>query len=291
MNQQAIQTIVDEVLLHLLKKDRMTRMIPMAVSARHCHLSQSDLEILFGNGYELTKKADLSQPGQFAANETVVIVGPKGGIENVRILGPARTLTQIEISKTDSFRLGVIPPIRESGNIKDSASITVVGPKGSIFKKEGLIIAQAHIHMTPEDARKFAVENGEYVQVKAEGVRPVSFEKVLIRISPIYKLEMHIDTDEANAGHISNGDMGILAAFECMEDGKEVHFDDLFTPKTAFLEHSQSAKCIAFEKKLLSQRDVQKWNDPTISIYKQTIVTPLARDTAKEMGKTIRVID
>ena len=288
MNKQAIQMIVEEVIQQFLNKNSVTRNIPMAVSARHCHVSQSDLEVLFGKGYELTKKADLSQPGQFAANETVMIAGPRGSIEKVRILGPARSLTQVEVSKTDSVKLGVKPPIRESGNIKESASITLVGPKGSIFKKEGLIIAQAHIHMTPEDALNFGVENGEYVRIKTGDERPVSFERVLIRVSARYKLEMHIDTDEANAGLITSGDMGILEKYEEMDEVKRESTVKLPEKQTAI---EQLNEPVVFENKLLSQRDVQTWKDHTITIYKGTIVTPLARDTARELGKTIKVID
>ncbi|GMB09481.1 phosphate propanoyltransferase [Thermolongibacillus altinsuensis] len=214
MNEQIIQSIVDEVVNKLSKIHSKTQLVPIAVSARHCHLSKSDLITLFGEGYALTKKADLSQPGQFAANETVMIVGPRGSIEKVRVLGPVRNVTQVEISKTDSIKLGLNPPIRESGDIKGSSPITIVGPKGSIYKKEGLIIAQAHIHMTPEDAEKFGVKNGEFVKITTNSERPITFEKVLIRVSSRYKLEMHIDTDEANAGLISSGAKGILSKIE-----------------------------------------------------------------------------
>lgn len=214
MNQQAIQSIVNEVVSRLKGAAFNPLSVPMAVSARHCHLSKSDLEALFGEGYELTKKADLSQPGQFAANETITIVGPRGSLEKVRILGPARNMTQVEVSQTDSVKLGVKPPLRESGDIKDSAPITLVGPKGSLYKKEGLIIAQAHIHMTPEDADRFNVENGEYVKVEVDGERPVTLGKVLIRVSPRYKLEMHVDTDEANAGFITGKMTGKLIKYE-----------------------------------------------------------------------------
>jgi putative phosphotransacetylase len=290
MNQQAIQTIAEEVVQQLLKKDSKTSKIPMAVSARHCHLSQSDLEVLFGKGYELTKKADLTQTGQFAANETVMIAGPRGWIEKVRILGPARTLTQVEVSKTDSVKLGLMPPIRASGNIKDSASITLVGPLGSIYKKEGLIIAQAHIHMNPENAQEFGVENGEFVQIKVDGERPVSFEKVLIRISPKYKLEMHMDTDEANASLITSGQIGSIAKYEGMI-GVQIEYFDKSTEKSTRPVQFQSQEAVVFQHKLLSQREVQTWKDSTITIFKRTIVTPLARDTARELGKTIQVID
>jgi putative phosphotransacetylase len=214
MDQQAIQSIVEEVVSRLTVMNPTKPFIPMAVSARHCHLSQSDLEALFGEGYELTKKADLSQPGQFAANESITIVGPRGSLEKVRILGPARNITQVEVSQTDSVKLGVKPPLRESGDIEGSAPITLVGPKGSLYKKEGLIIAQAHIHMTPEDASIFGVENGDYVKIEVNGVRPVTIGKVLIRVSPRYKLEMHVDTDEANAGFICRETVGKLIKSE-----------------------------------------------------------------------------
>jgi putative phosphotransacetylase len=283
MNEQAIRTIVGEVIQQLLKKDSRPNTIPMAVSARHCHLSQTDLETLFGKGYELTKKAELSQPGQFAANETVVIVGPRGSIEKVRILGPARSLTQVEVSKTDAVKLGVNPPIRESGNIAGSAPITLVGPKGSIYKNEGLIIAQAHIHMHSDDAARFGVENGEYVRIRTEGDRPVSFERVLIRVSPRYRLEMHIDTDEANAGLITSGQSGIL-----VKDG-EKQVSTQATLKEPV--QTKEPEAVIFQKNLLTKRDVQACMSDSISVRKGTIVTPLARDAARELKKTIRVMD
>jgi putative phosphotransacetylase len=214
MNEHAIQSIVEEIVSRLNDSSVKDHSIPMAVSARHCHVSQKDLEILFGTGYQLTKKADLSQPGQFAANETITIAGPRGSLEKVRILGPARNMTQVEVSRTDSFKLGLKPPLRESGNIDGSSPVTLIGPKGSLYKKEGLIIAQAHIHMSPQDAEGFGVKNGEYVKVEIEGERPISFEKVLIRISPRYRLEMHIDTDEANAGLIAGKTAGRLVRQE-----------------------------------------------------------------------------
>ncbi|WP_312469453.1 phosphate propanoyltransferase [Neobacillus sp.] len=214
MDHQAIQSIVEEVVLRLTEASARNHSVPMAVSARHCHLSKNDLEALFGESYELTKKADLSQPGQFAANESITIVGPRGSLEKVRVLGPARTMTQVEVSQTDSVRLGVKPPLRESGDISGSAPITLVGPKGSLYKNEGLIIAQAHIHMTAEDALNFAVKNGEFVKVVVEGERPVTLGKVLIRVSPRYKLEMHVDTDEANAGFITGKSKGKLIKYE-----------------------------------------------------------------------------
>ena len=208
-----IQSIVEKV----MKEVQMTveaPSIPIGVSARHIHLSSEHVAILFGANYQLSKKSDLSQPGQFAANETVTVVGPKGSFERVRILGPVRSETQIEVSKTDSVKLGLNPPLRESGNIKGSSPVTIVGPKGSAYLTEGLIIAQNHIHMSPSDAETFNVENGQIVQVRIQGQRSLLFEQVLIRVSPRYQLEMHIDTDEANAALCATGDKGILVSRE-----------------------------------------------------------------------------
>ncbi|ASN04345.1 phosphate propanoyltransferase [Virgibacillus necropolis] len=212
MNQQSLDEIVKDVITQLHNNNEGSSSgIPIGVSARHCHLDKIALERLFGEGYELTKKANLGQPGQFASNETVTIVGPKGSIEKVRILGPLRKSSQVEVSQTDAFKLGLKPPIRDSGNLSNSSPITIVGPKGSIFLHEGLIIAQAHIHMSPENAEHYGVQNGEHVRVKVGNERrPIQFEKVLIRVSKKYKLEMHIDTDEANAGIVKTGNYGEL---------------------------------------------------------------------------------
>ncbi|MGG1658022.1 phosphate propanoyltransferase [Brevibacillus sp. NRS-1366] len=213
MNQKVIQSIVEEVVSQFSIQSTPEKGIPIAVSARHCHLSRHDLETLFGKGYELAHKKALSQPGQFAAQETVSIVGPRGGIENVRILGPARNLTQVEVSKTDSIKLGLHPPLRKSGDVKGSSPVTIIGPQGSIYLLEGLIIAQAHVHMSPADAARFQVSDGEYVRIAVENERSILFEKVLIRVSPDYKLDMHIDTDEANAGLIATGTTGKLSKY------------------------------------------------------------------------------
>lgn len=181
--------------------------VPVGVSARHIHLTKDHVEQLFGKGYELTKKKDL-MGGQFAANETVTIVGLKlRAIENVRILGPVRKASQVEVSATDAIKLGVKVPIRESGNIKGSAPIAVVGPKGSIYLEEGCIIAKRHIHMSPTDAMAAGVKDGDLVSVKVEDERETVFHQVQIRVDHSFTLEMHIDTDEANAAKITCGQM------------------------------------------------------------------------------------
>lgn len=189
--------------------------IPIAVSARHMHITQETLEQLFGEGHELTVKAPLSQPGQFAANEQVTVVGPKNRLERVRILGPVRPKNQIEISRTDEFFLGIDAPVRESGKVENTPGIKVIGPKGEVNLKDGLICAWRHIHMTPEDAELFGVEDRDVVDVEVGTPnRPLTFGNVLIRISPKYKLEMHIDTDEANAAELPARSEGALISTE-----------------------------------------------------------------------------
>ena len=180
--------------------------VPIGVSNRHIHLSVADVETLFGKGYELTPLKDLSQPGQFACKETLTIIGPSlRPIENVRVLGPVRKASQVEISRTDSFTLKVKPPVRESGDIAGSAAITIVGPKGIVQLKEGCIIANRHIHMSLDDAAAFGVADGQYVDVETNGERRTKFYDVQIRANKDFRLEMHIDTDDANAAGIGNG--------------------------------------------------------------------------------------
>ncbi len=182
-------------------------MVPVGVSARHVHLTQEHVEALFGAGYRLTKKKKL-MGGQFAANEQVTIVGLKlRAIENVRVLGPVRGASQVEISATDALKLGIKAPLRESGDIAGSAPIAVVGPKGAIYLEEGCIIAKRHIHMSPAEAKQAGVRDGEYVSVKAENERGTVLDQVKIRVDESFTLEMHIDTDEANACALATGDV------------------------------------------------------------------------------------
>ena len=183
-----------------------TNEVPVGVSNRHIHLSKADLETLFGEGYSLTHLKDLSQPGQFACKELLTIVGPSlRPIENVRVLGPVRSKSQVEISATDSYVLKVKPPVRESGNITGSAGVTIIGPKGVVRLTEGCIIANRHIHMSPSDAIRFNVKDGDFVTVDVKGKRRTRWYDVQIRVSPDFRLEMHVDTDDANATGIGNG--------------------------------------------------------------------------------------
>lgn len=180
----------------------MGKNIPIEISARHIHLSQTDLDILFGQGYELTVLKDLSQPGQYAANETVKIIGSKGEFGKVRVLGPVREKTQIEISKTDAKELGIDPPVRDSGNLAGTPGVKIEGPQGSLELREGVILALRHIHIDPKTAQELGITDGDLVRVKVGGDREIVFDNVLARVNENFKLAMHVDTDEANAAGV-----------------------------------------------------------------------------------------
>lgn len=183
--------------------------IRVGVSARHVHLSREDLDILFGKGYELTKKKTL-MGREFASEECVTLVGPSlRSIEKVRILGPVRKHTQVEISRTDTFVLKVSPPVRPSGQIQGSEKIVIVGPKGTVYLKEGVIIANRHIHLTPEYAQKHGIKDNDYVDVMIDGanVKPTKFYDVQVRVREDFNVEMHIDTDDANSAGLKTGDL------------------------------------------------------------------------------------
>lgn len=179
--------------------------IKIGVSQRHIHLSQEDLETLFGKGYKLTVKKYL-MGREFASNEVVTLVGPSlKAIENVRVLGPVRNKTQVEISRTDTFVLKVSPPVRPSGNVEGSEKIVIVGPCGSVYLKEGVIIANRHIHLTPEYAAANNIKDNDYVDVEVEGIKPTRFYDVQVRVRDDFNVEMHIDTDDANSAGLKNG--------------------------------------------------------------------------------------
>ncbi|MCL6588587.1 MAG: phosphate propanoyltransferase [Firmicutes bacterium] len=185
--------------------------VPIGISNRHLHVSQTDLEALFGSGYELHPTKPLSQPGQFACEETVNLIGPKGAIQKVRILGPVRPRTQVEVSKTDSFTLGISPPIRDSGSLAGSPGITIEGPRGKITINEGVIIAQRHLHLHTSEAQKLGLEDKSYISVKCEGAdRELIFNRVLVRVHDNFAMDLHIDTDEANAANVKNGDLATI---------------------------------------------------------------------------------
>lgn len=209
ISKEQIAELVKRALLEIdikEKKEDGEGEIPVGVSNRHIHLSKNDLEVLFGEGYELTPIKDLSQPGQYACKEQLTIIGPSmRPIENVRVLGPVRKNSQVEISMTDSYVLKVKPPVRESGSIKGSAPIRIVGPKGVVELSEGCIIANRHIHMSPDEARVFGLSDGDYVDVDVNGKRRTRWFDVQVRVHKDFRLEMHVDTDDANSAGIGNG--------------------------------------------------------------------------------------
>lgn len=197
---EAVKKAVDDTVNN---KDK----IKIGVSQRHIHLSREDLDVLFGKGYELTVKKVL-MGREYASNEVVTLVGPSlKSIENVRVLGPVRPRTQVEISKTDTFVLKVSPPVRPSGKVEGSEKIVVVGPKGSVYLKEGVIIANRHIHLTPEYAAQNGISDNDYVDVFVDGIKPTKFYDVQVRVRDDFNTEMHIDTDDANSSGLKNGDL------------------------------------------------------------------------------------
>lgn len=191
-------------------RDEAASPIPIEVSAHHVHLAQAEVDKLFGPGHQLTPEHELSQPGQFACAEKVDLVGPKGRIANVRVLGPTRKESQVEIAMTEQFKLGIQPPIRESGDLANTPGIRLEGPAGSVQLERGVICAQRHIHMSPEDALRLRLRDRYVVRVRVEGEREMTFGDVVVRVSPNFRLAMHIDTDEGNAGNITTGMQGFI---------------------------------------------------------------------------------
>lgn len=200
-----MENLLNEIVQEVVSRVKKEVFIEVEASGRHVHLSEEDVEKLFGKGYTLTKLKDLSQPGQYACKERVTIIGPKGTLKNVVVLGPCRKETQVEISLTDGSTLGLKPPIKQSGDLEDTLGIKIVTEKGEIELQKGLMVAKRHIHMSIEDAKKFNVVDNEIVEVKVFGKRLLIFDDVVVRVSDKFKTYMHIDYDEANACAYSKG--------------------------------------------------------------------------------------
>jgi acetate kinase len=209
MAREALRAVSRSYIVRVLEAQKQQPFL-VEVSAHHIHLTQEHVEALFGKGHQLTKHADLSQPGQYACKEQLAVVGPKGRIERVRVLGPTRRYTQIEIAMTEQFKLGVHPPVRESGDIEGTPGCTLEGPAGSVKVDRGVICALRHVHMTPEDALRYGVRDKSFVRVRVASDRQVVFGDVLVRVDPSFSLAMHIDTDEANAANVKTGAQGYI---------------------------------------------------------------------------------
>ncbi|MCC3866608.1 ethanolamine utilization phosphate acetyltransferase EutD [Terrisporobacter mayombei] len=208
-----MQNLLDEIVKEVTDRVKKEIFIEVEASGRHVHLSEEDVEKLFGTGYKLTKIKDLSQPGQYACKERVTIKGPKGSITNVVVLGPCRKETQVEISLTDGLSLGLKPPIKQSGDLQGTLGIKISTDKEEIELPRGLMVAKRHVHITKCDATKFNVNDNEIVKVKVFGQRPLIFDDVVVRVSDKYKTYMHIDYDEANACGFSKGTMAKIVKF------------------------------------------------------------------------------
>lgn len=202
------EALINEIVKKVMETIGNEKRVPVEASARHVHLSKEHIEKLFGKAYKMSKKKDLSQPGQFQYQERVTLIGPRGVLKSVAILGPARNRTQVEVSKTDARILGIAPPVRESGKLDGSGSIYIATEKAVVHAEEAVIVAKRHIHMTTEDAKAFEVNDKQLVSVRINGERPSIFEDVVVRVNDNYRLSMHIDFDEANAAGYQDGVMG-----------------------------------------------------------------------------------
>lgn len=206
MQKKFSEDFVTKVVIETIEEIRNKQnLVPTGISVRHIHIERKHLDKLYGYNYELTKKKYLSQKGQYAAEETLDLIGPKGTIKNVRILGPLRKQTQVEVSLSDARVLGIKPPLRKSGDLKNSLGIKLKGPKGEIDIDEGVIVADRHIHMSIEDSKKFNVKNGDLVKVYVESEKSGVFDNVSVRVDESFTLDFHIDTDDANAFFMEQG--------------------------------------------------------------------------------------
>ncbi len=279
-----VDAIVREVLSRLQKEQNgapSARSIPAEMSARHVHLSIEDLKVLFGID-KLECAREISQPGQFLSSCRLRLIGPKGTIDNVAVLGPTRNATQVEISATDARTLGIQAPVRLSGELQDAAEIALqAGNK--IITRKAAIIARRHLHMTPKDAAEFHVQNGQMVAVRVQGSRPLILEEVPVRVSEQSALALHIDTDEANAAGISKDAVCRIVSFCGMSSCASSTDCSPSTPAGS----AKSESCTTLPGKLITEYDIRglkKQGVQVLCIAAGQIITPLARDTAKSFG-------
>ena len=263
------------------------RPVPIGVSNRHLHLSRADIDALFGSGYQLTPVKDLSQTGQFAAKETVMVAGPKGSFDSVRILGPERAHTQVEVMRSDCYRLGLQAPVRESGKAAGSGGVTLVGPRGSVCLKEGLIVARRHVHMPPAAAAHYGLQDGDVVALRCGGERGIVLENVIVRVDPSFVLEAHLDMDEANCADLKNGDPAFIIrnAFQ----NTPVRTVQPSAPAASEVLQAEPAAPRRTAVTLVTEDIVKAAARNGESIYaaKGAVITPLAQDAIRELGVEI----
>ena len=283
-------TVRHAVLTELARQGN--KFVPVGISARHVHLSQQDIEVLFGPGHQLTPVKALVQPGQYAAKEQVTLVGPKGQLAKVRVLGPARGETQVEVSLTDAMKLGVKGcPIRMSGKLAGTPGIKLVGPAGELTIPQGVIAAERHIHMSDAQAQAYGVKDGTVVSVKVTGPRPGTLDGVVCRVGSAHELEMHIDTDEANGSCLVNGDLVEVVLPGQAHDHHEHHCSGNCKKAGGCTcgKHKEQKADPAPEDvlDLVTERDINDaFRDNKTKVYctKQAIITPAGSDRAAETG-------
>lgn len=280
MEQELIRSIAARVAAELMKTNSSAperHLIPTGVSNRHVHLSEAHERKIFGNN--LTLFRDLSQPGQFVAEQTVILAGPKGSIERVRVLGPAREQTQVELSVADAYKLGVSTHIRDSGDIQGTSGLTIIGSNGSVQLDEGVIVAKRHIHMKPEDAARLQVQDGDIVQVKAEGERGLIFDQVTVRVNKNFSLEFHIDFEEANAAGLRQGDYVSIVNKVYSSSNSSLNPAPEKRKVSSSLPQNKPDKGLA----LITEYTVKNATDH-LYIKPGGIITPLAKDLIKDKG-------
>lgn len=273
MNEDALKRLIQNIILCEFAK-RNIYYFPVAISARHIHLSKNDFEHLFGLGKTMTRKKDLSQPSQFACEETVELAGPKGSIKKVRVLGPPRNETQAEISVSDSFLLGIKPEIRMSGNIEATPGCTIIGPSGRMTIHRGVIVAARHVHLSEEQAAVYKLKEGDVISVKTPSPRKSIIGNIAVRISKNFDLEIHLDTDEANGNGILCGTILEASGKGTMPEEAQASPQNAASPGTAALE-------------LITERDINNAlarGETAIYCSAKGFISPAARDRAKEKG-------
>lgn len=283
MKEQQLQEIIANIVKQVLEEGKMVK-VPVEVSARHVHLTKEDTEALFGKGHVLTPRRELSQPGQFLAEERVTIVTARGEFRNVAVLGPARNRTQVEISYTDARALGVEPCIRQSGDTKGCPDICLLAGQNVVVAKEAVIVAQNHIHMTPENARDFGVHDGQMVRVEMDTVRPLTFDQVVVRVRDDFALAMHIDFDEANACGFQTGDCGqVYLNGKVQQTCSGTRTCNQRTGKAAALQ-----SCITGLVTESRARELAQECGGVLHVDQKTVLTPSAWDVIR--GKKIEVV-